>query len=163
MKKLWMFEVRNFSINRKILKHYFHFPEIPENSGKALRPGRATPDPTRSENHPPATHRRRRPPRPTRRHHADVDPASSFADSNRRSPIGLARFRVKPRRSDLVIPATSGDEPRRVLLLSSRSIDPWWWFASTWPVHGGFETLTFWTRRLLRYIPTSSGPIWTLS
>jgi hypothetical protein len=40
MKKLWMFEVRDFSINRKSGKTIFIFRKIPENSRESLRPAR---------------------------------------------------------------------------------------------------------------------------
>ena len=133
MKKLWTFKIWDFSINRNsifFLEKSF-FRNIPKNSGKELpRPRNPLTRPvnsTRSEKPLPATYRRCHRPRPTRLGLAVLSFAFSFVDRRRRSPIGLARFRVKYRRSNLPITATSDQATSQVLLLSSRSIDPWWW------------------------------------
>ena len=82
-------------------------------------PAKKPVDPTRPENHPPATHRRRPGPRPTRLLLPDRPVPSVSPETRRKSGSRRLKFAEKVHRSPAPIPATSGHKTSWVLFLSS--------------------------------------------
>ena len=113
-------------------------------------------DPTRSDFPFPATHRRRHRPRPTRLRQAILLLVSPDPGEASSSSIGEARFAANPTRRPAEIPATSDHTTGQFLLLSSRSIDPWWWIIKSRLVEIGTNSRSFGStmgQRLFRPLP----------